>query len=128
MEKKILLDTNIFIDHLRGYSPALAFFSSLSDKEISFSAITESELLAGSINQSPEKRELLLQFLEQWRKVSVDNPLAAVAGDLSRVYKMDIPDAIIAASALQENSTLITKNLKDFQKVKGQKLFFHIKN
>ena len=59
MEKKILLDTNIFIDHLRGYAPAVAFFSSLSDKEISFSAITESELLAGSINQSPEKREFL---------------------------------------------------------------------
>ena len=122
MEKKILLDTNIFIDHLRGYGPAQTFFSSLLDKEISFSAITESELLAGSINQSPEKRELLLQFLEQWRKVSVDNPLAAVAGDLSRVYKMDIPDAIIAASALQEGSTLITKNLKDFQKIKGRKV------
>ena len=122
MEKKILLDTNIFIDHLRGYGPAQTFFSSLLDKEISFSAITESELLAGSINQSPEKRELLLQFLEQWRKVSVDNPLAAVAGDLSRVYKMDIPDAIIAASALQEGSTLITKNLKDFQKIKGLKV------
>jgi len=124
MEKKIILDTNIFIDHLRGYAPAIAFFSSLSDKEVSFSAITESELLAGSINQSSEKREILLQFLEQWRKISVDNPLAAVAGDLSRIYKMDIPDALIAASAIQENSTLITKNLKDFQKVKGLKVIF----
>ena len=122
MEKKILLDTNIFIDHLRGYAPAVAFFSSLSDKEISFSAITESELLAGSINQSPEKREFLLQFLEQWRKISIDNPLACVAGDLSRVYNMEIPDAIIAASALQEGSILITKNLKDFQKIKGLKV------
>lgn len=122
MEKKILIDTNIFIDHLRGYTPAVDFFSSLSQKEVLFSAITESELLAGSINQSTEKRELLLQFLEQWTKISVDNPLAVTAGDLSRVYKMDIPDAIIAASALQEGSVLITRNIKDFQKIKGLKV------
>ena len=122
MEKKIILDTNIFIDHLRGYAPAIQFFSSLSNEEICFSAITESELFAGSINSIPEKRELLLQFLEQWEKINVDNPLAAQAGDLSREYKMEIPDANIAATALQESSVLITKNIKDFQKIKGLKV------
>ena len=122
MEKKIILDTCIFIDHFRGYSPAVQLFSSFTDEEIGFSAITESELLRGTINNSVEKRELLLQFLEQWEKINVDNPLALHAGDLSRIYSIAIPDAIIAATALQERATLFTRNVKDFQKIKGLKV------
>ena len=54
MEKKIeegnmmLIDTNVFVDHLRGYAPAVAFFESLTSKDnVLFSAITEAELVAG---------------------------------------------------------------------------------
>jgi len=44
----MLIDTNIFVDHLRGYTPAVKFFESLKGKEnILFSAITEAELIAG---------------------------------------------------------------------------------
>lgn len=114
----MLIDTNIFIDHLRKYQPAIEFFESLVEHDvILFSAITETELLAGQENMLPEKRELLLRFLYRWEKVPIGNPLAERAGDLSRLYSLSVPDAIIAATALQKGAVLLTKNIKDFKRV-----------
>ena len=119
----ILLDTNIFVDHLRNFSPAVNFFSKFTKiDDVFFSAITEAELLAGTINNDPTKREKLLHFLYRWVKVPVTNPIAVLAGDLSRKYGLYIPDAIIAATALENNLGLITKNFKDFKKVEGLKV------
>ncbi len=115
----MLIDTNVFVDHLRNFSPASHFFEELDDEdEILFSAITESELLAGSANNIPEKREKLLQFLNKYFKIPVDNSCAALAGDISRKYGVEIPDAIIAATALLNNAKLVTKNVKDFIRVR----------
>lgn len=117
-EKTILIDTNIFIDHLRNFEPAVAFFNSLLGHEnIFFSAITETELLAGKHNNITEKREKLLHFLFRWNKIPVDNPLVLLAGDISRKYDVEVPDAIIAATAILNNAELITKNIKDFKKI-----------
>ena len=113
----IILDTNIFVDHLRNFPPAVKYVEALGVETVFFSAITEAELLAGRHNNNPKKREKLLQLLLQWTKVPVTNPVAVLAGDFSRQYCMQIPDALIAATAVLNNAELITKNVKDFQKV-----------
>jgi len=116
----IVIDTNIFIDHLRNYAPSVQFFNSLAEREdIYFSAITETELIAGKHNNDKQKREQLLHFLHRWNKVILTNQLALRAGDISREYNLDVPDAIIAATATSQNATLLTKNIKDFRKVKS---------
>lgn len=119
MEKEnILIDTNIFVDHLRNFSPATEFFESIVGREnIYFSAITEAELIAGKANDDAGKREKLLYFLHRWNKIPVDNPLVILAGDLSRNHKIAIPDAIVAATAIISNAELITKNTKDFKNI-----------
>jgi predicted nucleic acid-binding protein len=38
---------------------------------------------------------------------------------LRKVHKINLPDAIIAATALSYDLTLITRNIKDFQNVAG---------
>ncbi len=122
MEKKknILIDTNVFVDYLRNFAPSIEFFKSIVDEEnIFFSAISETELVAGSANEDPEKKKILMAFLANLRKVPVDNPLVEYAGDISRKYSLDVPDAIIAASALYKNAKLITKNSKDFENISG---------
>lgn len=119
----ILIDTNIFVDYLRNYQPAIEFFKSASKRDdVLFSAITEAELLAGSANNEQKKREILLQFLSYWRKIHVTNPIAVLAGDLSREYKLLIPDAIIAASAIINKAELVTRNINDFKHVKELKV------
>jgi len=119
----ILIDTNIFVDHLRNYAPSVRFFESIiGDKDIIFSAITEAELLAGKANEDNSKREKLLHFLHQWNKKIVDNPASVLAGDLSRKHRLAIPDAIIAATCILNKAELVTKNVKDFRKVPGLKV------
>ena len=119
----ILLDTNVFIDFLRGHQPAVKFFESLFGKEnVLFSAITEAELVAGKECDDYNKKEKLLHFLHTWKKIEVTNQIAVLAGDISREHEILIPDAIIAATAILMKSEILTKNTKDFQKINGLKV------
>lgn len=110
-----LLDTNIFIDHLRNYAPATRFFESLADADdVIFSAITEAELIAGKECADARKKEFTLHFLHRWEKIPVTNPIAVLGGDLCREYNLTLPDALIAATALFYEAELLTKNIKHF--------------
>ena len=114
----MLIDTNIFVDHLRNYRPAVHFFESVLERDdIIYSAVTETELLVGKANDDAAKREKLLHFLNRWNKKVVDNPISLLAGDIGRRYGLAVPDAVIAATALMNNAELITKNIKDFKKI-----------
>ena|SRR3989344_6258320 len=119
----ILIDTNVFVDHLRGHDPATKFFEALALRnDIIFSAITETELVAGKECKEGDKKRLLLNFLRRWNKISVSNQIAVLAGDLARDYSLDVPDAIIAATALVNEAELLTKNIRDFKNVSGLKV------
>ncbi len=116
----ILIDTNVFVDHLRGHKPATEFFASLAAKDDAiFSAITEAELIAGKECSDSNKRGLLLHFLHRWDKIPVSNQIALVAGDISRNYGLEVPDAIIAATALVNKAKVVTRNVKDFKQISG---------
>ena len=118
----MLIDTNIFIDHLRNYASAVRFIESIAGHEVIFSAITEAELLAGKANEDDYKMEKLLHFLNQWDKKIIDNQVSMLAGDISRKHKLSIPDAIIAATALLNKAELVTKNTKDFKNIADLKI------
>jgi predicted nucleic acid-binding protein len=116
-----VVDTDIFIDLFRGLPQALPYLRDHAD-EITFSAITEGELLSGSICNDDKEREKVFHVLSQFDKIPVDNPLIQVAADIRRKYGMELPDAIVAASALITEATLITRNVRDFQKIQGLEL------
>src|SRR3989338_6620241 len=118
----LLVDSDIFIDVLRGYEPARDYLKKLltDGRALFFSAVTETELLAGSECNNVQKREEALHMLAYFDKMSVDNPLAQAAGDFRRKYPhLKTPDAIIAASAFLTHCILATKNAKDFEKIDG---------
>ena len=114
-----LVDTNIFIDHFRGYAPATAFFESLDEDNIIFSALSEAEVIAGKQCSEVEKKEEILQFLRKWLKIDANNPIAIKAGDLVREYGMGLADAFIAATAILYKAELLTRNVNDFSKIEG---------
>src|SRR3989344_9164065 len=109
-----LIDTNIFIDHFRGYAPAIGFFESLDPDSIIFSAISEAEVITGKQCNELKKKEEILQFLRKWRKIDANNPIAVKAGDLARKYGMELADAFIAATAILNGAELLTRNVGDF--------------
>ena len=114
------LDTNVFVDHLRGHPPAVAFFRGLRGADdVAFSSLCEAELVAGRANDDPKVRSALLRFLHQWTKVDVSNQISLRAGDIVRDHCLAVPDAIIAATALRHKAELITRNAKDFRRIMG---------
>jgi len=119
MEKKaeeiglVAIDSSIFVDHLRGYLPSVEFF-----RNPLFSAITETELIAGKSCNESDVKIMVLNMLNSITKIEVNNKIALKAGDLSRVYGTDLPDSIIAATAIVMKAELLTKNIKDFEKIK----------
>ena len=50
---------------------------------------------------------------------SLTEPIINRAIELRKSYKTKLPDAIIAATALVNDFTLVTRNVKDFDKIKG---------
>ncbi len=64
----------------------------------------------------------MLHFLTQFDTIPIDNPLVQVAGDFRRKYDIEIPDALIAASAFLMQAALVTRNIRDFEKVSVLKI------
>jgi predicted nucleic acid-binding protein len=79
-----------------------------------YSVITRSELLAGSTGS-----DLVSQLLAPLREIAVDRPVAERAGRVARECSIRLPDALTAATAREHGLSLVTKNRKDFDKVRG---------
>lgn len=115
-----VLDTDIFIDFLRGFEKSKKFFEELN-KESSvfyFSAITETELISGKECDKIERKAEILNILANFNKVLVSNEIAVKAGDFSRVHSIETADAVIAATAFIMKADLITRDVEDYKNVK----------
>lgn len=124
---KLLLDTNIIIDHLRGYQPARTFLIKLcSAGELIISVITRMELYAGKNMGNPEVQAKVEDILSRFTVIPVTPLLAQRAGELLRDYRpqgLSPLDAIIAATALDHKASLITRNVKHYQAIEGLLVF-----
>jgi len=119
----MLIDTNIFVDHFRGYKDSTKFFETLIERnDVLFSAITEAELVSGKECNDRNRKEKILYFLCRWNKIPVSNQIACLAGDINRGYYLSIPDAIIAATAMVNNAELLTRNFNGFKKIPSLKI------
>ena len=108
----ILIDTDIFIDHLRGAAELKP-----GRHRLHYSVVTRAELFAGN-----SATDLVSQLLAPFREITVDRSVAERAGRVAREFHLRMPDALIAATALENRFTLTTRNLKDFDKVRGLRI------
>jgi predicted nucleic acid-binding protein len=106
-----LLDSVILIDHFNGIIPATRFLTALDPDSTAISVITLAEILVGL---DEEATRLVRPFLEQFRILSIDPPVAEKAADLRKRFGWKLPDAFQAALALQHHLRLVTRNTKDF--------------
>ena len=107
---RILVDTDVLIDHLRGHHRFAA-----GKDDVHVSSITRAELFAGRPAEEVRVRRLLDSFTE----LTVDRPVAERAGRLRRSSKIGMADALIGATALQHRLTLVTRNAGDCAAVAG---------
>ena len=108
----ILVDTDIFIDHLRGSAELKP-----GRNRLHYSVVPRAELFAGN-----SATDLVTQVLAPFRELVVDRPVAERAGRVAREFQLRMPDALIAATALENGLTLTTRNRKDFDRVRGLRL------
>ena len=115
---RLVLDTSVFIDHLRGRPKAavelIAGALSRGD-ELWSSQVVRAELLAGMRSSEAATRDLMR--LISW--VDVDESATEAAGELGRKYLsahagIEVADLILAALTLQLDAELKTMNVKRF--------------
>ena len=122
MEPRFLLDTNSVIYYTNDDLPQKA--SDFLDKEIPkgiyLSVISEIELLGFN---TPTEREALIveSFVTGSSVIPLIRPIILKTIDIRKAYKIKLPDAIIAATALVYDFTLISRNDEDFRKITGLK-------
>ena len=120
---KHLWDTNTAIYYLQQQFPPAAekFIDSLlKDEQPAISAITEIELLCWK-TATQKDVELLQSFINDAFVIELEQPIKLKTSELRKAYKIKLPDAIIAATALVYGLTLISRNDGDFKNIPGLK-------
>lgn len=110
---EVLIDTDLFVDHLRGaraLEPAWA--------EGAYSIITRCELFAGTgANESA-----IAELLAPLRELAIERRVAEEGGRIRRATGIPTPDALIGATALEHGLALATRNRRHFERVQGLQL------
>lgn len=120
-----LTDTDILIDAARGVADAIAFLAAQrAAAGVSVSIISAMELIAGCRNKTELTQTQ--QFLQPVRVLPIVGNTSRTACELMESFFLShgllIPDALIAATALEHGLTLHTKNTRHFQMIPGLKV------
>ena len=121
-QKQYLIDSNAAIDYLGKKLPdsGTTFMDGVIDMVPNLSIITKIEVLGFKTTQ--DQYNVLSSFIEDSVIFDLTDPIADKTILIRRKYKTKLPDAIIAATVMVYDLSLITRNIKDFKKIKGLKL------
>ncbi|HPI18901.1 MAG TPA: PIN domain-containing protein [Candidatus Kapabacteria bacterium] len=115
MGKKYIVDTNIIIYYLDNQIPLsqLHKIENIFIESFNISTITKIELLGWhKINNTVKKK--IEEFISNSQVFYFDSIIEKKVIEIKQEFKIAIPDAIIAATALINNFIVVTRNEKDF--------------
>ncbi|MGB7985735.1 MAG: type II toxin-antitoxin system VapC family toxin [Terracidiphilus sp.] len=114
----VLLDSDIVIEVLRARDQAILVQWSLlatGHSTILVSPITIAEVGAGAL---PHELQIIAQLFAPLTCVTIDQKIGQLAGEylrqFSKSHNLKIADALIAASAVQNQAALWTRNRKHY--------------
>jgi predicted nucleic acid-binding protein len=112
----LLLDTNIIIYAMKGLSSVRPYF----DNAPFISVITEMEIIGVKdvSDKEMKTRETAIEFCSI---IPFSNKIKERAIAIKKMVKIPLPDAVIAATAIEEALTLVTAD-KGFKRVKDLQL------
>jgi len=124
--KKVIVDTSVLVDFLRVADKGNTLFASLvaNNYQLCVSVITHTELYAGkSVWRGKVARRELDTLLSNLKIIPLTEGVSTTAGKLRARYNIDLIDAIIAASAMNNHCELVTINTKHFSNIRGVRLY-----
>lgn len=113
------LDTNILIAYLNGEMNVIQTVRQWRNegRPLFVSTLSSAELLAlPSLNS--EQEEILRLFLQTFIRVPFDDRIAETTAALRRRYRLELPDAGIASTALEYEVPLVTRD-RQFTRIPG---------
>ncbi|HDR50438.1 MAG TPA: type II toxin-antitoxin system VapC family toxin [Mariniphaga anaerophila] len=116
MGKRYLLDTNAVLDYMGNKLPGNAkkLIAQVIDEEINLSVINKIELLGFS-----KVEQDLIDFVACSNIHPMGDAVVDKTIEVRSLYKIKLPDAVIAATALQNGLALVSRNTKDFKNIQG---------
>ena len=114
-----LIDSNVLIDYVaeRFNLQQLLKLDALFDIDLNVSVITKIETLG--FNAPPQEEKKMLQFFDLANIIPLNDDIVQLTIDIRKEVKLKTPDAIIAATALAHNLTLLSRNTTDFKNITG---------
>jgi len=124
-----LIDTSVFVAMERGLLDLAAIEAHSGPVEMSLSAITASELLHGvhradSARRRTTRGQLVEGILARFPVLPIDLQVARVHATLwadlrARGTSIGAHDLLIAATALAHGLRIVTRNVRDFERIEG---------
>lgn len=120
-----LIDSDVLIDFLKGKKEVVENLGKIKPSQRSTSIICVGEILEGLTDNKKVQFQKLLNIINVYNvdvKVAVN--FAKIRKELRKNGNLiDNFDILIAATCLVYNLTLITNNLKHFERIEGLKIF-----
>ena len=121
----VIVDTDVVVEFLRGSAATGKALKTIKPENLAISAVTRMELLVGAWNNTELSK--IEKSLDAIQEIAISEDISAKAVDLIRKYAkshgLKIPDAIIAATAMDQSFQLFTYNVRDFKFIKGLSLY-----
>ena len=116
----MIVDSDVLIDASRGDDAIVEFLIQSGNLETLYvSVISYLELQAGARDKIELRR--IEKFLSRFALLTIDDAISRHAMKLMREYRLSnglaLPDALIAATALESGEILATRNAKHFGRI-----------
>lgn len=119
---KLVVDTSILIDHLRKgprWRQVITETKEVKNIKLFLPTIVIFELFSGSSSRNASDIKIIQNLIKNFKRTELTEEIAKRAGELYRDVskRLDIPDYIISASALEIGGTVLTLNKKHFKQI-----------
>ena len=124
MDNKILIDTDILIDFLRGNSETGLLLEKIQDRTLLTTDINAFELYHGAYKQKDKEKGILdvERMLNQLQLLSTNRKSMRKAGEIvtyldKKGEKVDTADILIGSICIINSASILTRNRKHFEKM-----------
>jgi len=123
-----LIDTNICIHFFRGEFNLFEKFEEAGIENCAISEITLAELVFGAENSTNPKKnyQLIEDLTDQMMILPILNAIYVYGKEKARLRSSGTMisdfDLLIGCTALEKNLTMVTENVKEFERISGLKI------